>query len=53
VQPQQPVRDAVKGADPQPAARHAQQLLDARAHLAAALLVKVTARMPCAEAPSA
>ncbi len=38
VQPQQPVGDAVKGADPQRAARHAQQLLDARAHLARGLV---------------
>ena len=54
VQPQQAVRDAVEGADPQRAARHAEQLLDAaRASRAAALLVKVTARMPCGEAPSA
>src|SRR5205085_341693 len=33
VQPQQPVRNAVKGADPQSAARHTEQPLDATAHL--------------------
>src|SRR5947207_11928315 len=33
VQPQQPVCDAVKGADPQSAAGHTEQSLDASTHL--------------------
>ncbi len=38
MQPQQPMRDAVEGAHPHGAARHAQQLLDAMAHLGRGLV---------------
>jgi len=48
MQAQQPVRDTVEGADPQRRGWQLELGLDARAHLARALLVKVTRRrMPC------